>query len=109
MQIELFIDGENKIFTTPFVPMLAKRKYIELEAKVEEKIKGNKNYFPSAKEQLEEEDAMVGILANVVFDGQFTVEQVYNGASGEYVKSKLAEAVFGKPKSEGNEGNEKGK
>lgn len=109
MQIELVIDGEKKIFTTPFVPMLAKRKYIELEAIVEEKVKENKNYFPSAKEQLEEEDEMVGILANVVFGSQFTVEQVYNGASGEYVKSKLAEAVFGKPKTEGNEGNEQGK
>lgn len=109
MQIELYIDGEKKIFTAPFVPMLAKRKYLEIEAKAEEKVKENKSYFPSAKEQLEEEDEMVGIIANVVFSGQFTVEQVYNGASGEYVNSKLAEAVFGKPKTEGNEGNEQGK
>lgn len=88
--------------------MLAKRKYLEIEAAAEAKVKENEHYFPSAQEQLEEDDEMISILSDVVFKGQFTVEQLYNGASGEYIYGKLREAVFGKPKTEGNEGNEKG-
>lgn len=100
MQIELYVDGEKKVFTTPYVPMLAKRKYLEIEAKAEEKRKENEDYLPSAKEQLEEENELLGILCDVVFGGQFTVEQLVAGASDEYVYSKLREAVFGKPKEE---------
>lgn len=108
MQIELYIDGEKKIFTTPVVPMLAKRKYLEVMAKSEEKAK-DENYIPTYQDQFEEEDEMVGILANVVFSGQFTVEQVYNGANDTYVYEKLREACFGQKKRiEGNEGNNQG-
>ena len=107
MQIELYIDGEKKTFTTPFVPMLAKRKYLEITAATEEKIKENENYIPSPKEQLEEENELLTILCDVVFGGQFTLEQLVAGASDEYVYSKLREAVFGKPKNS-DEGNEKG-
>lgn len=112
MQIELYIDGEKKLFTAPYVPMLAKRKYLEISAKAEANAKeaGNEYYLPSVEEQIAEDDEMIGILANVVFDGQFTVEQVYKGASNEYVYKKLSEAVFGKPKeNKGDEGNQKGK
>ncbi|ONK21229.1 hypothetical protein BLX87_23165 [Bacillus sp. VT-16-64] len=111
MQIELYIEGKKKLFTAPFVPMAAKRKYLEIEAAAETKAKGDEKYIPPAKDQLEEEAEMVGILADIVFQGQFTVEQVFNGASDEYVYSKLREAVFGKPKlnKDGNEGNEQGK
>lgn len=108
MQIELYIDGEKKIFTTPIVPMLAKRKFLEIMARAEKKAEENENYIPSHEEQLEEEDELIGILANVVFGGQFTVEQVYNGASDEYVYEKLREAVFGKKKVN-SEGNNQGK
>lgn len=107
MKIELYIDGEKKLFTTPLVPLLAKRRYLEIEAELEEKVK-EEGYVHSPQDQLDEEDEMVGILANVVFGGQFTVEQVYNGASDKYVYEKLREAVFGKPK-EKDEGNEQGK
>lgn len=107
MQIELYIDGEKKIFTAPFVPMLAKRRYLEIEATAEKKIEENENYIPSRKEQLEEETEMVSILCDVVFNGQFTVDQVFNGASDEYVYDKLREAVFGKPKVS-DEGNDQG-
>jgi|SRR5690606_30368026 hypothetical protein len=108
MQIELYIDGEKKVFTTPVVPMLARRKYFEIMAKNEEKLKEDPNYIPSYKEQLEEEDELLGVLANVIFNGQFTVEQLYNGADYEYVYSKLREAVFGK-QMEADKGNEQGK
>lgn len=107
MKIELFIEGEKKLFTTQIVPLLAKRKYLEIEAELEVKSK-EENYVLSPQDQLDEEDEMVGILANIVFGGQFTVEQVYNGASDKYVYEKLREAVFGKPK-EKEEGNAQGK
>ncbi|MBT2600943.1 MULTISPECIES: hypothetical protein [unclassified Oceanobacillus] len=108
MKIELYIDGEKRLFMTPYVPQLAKRKYLEITAKTEEKAKQQgDSYSPSAQDQLDEEDEMVGILANIVFGGQFTVEQVYLGASDKYVYEKLAEAVFGKKK-ENDEGNVKG-
>lgn len=112
MKIELYIDGEMKIFTAPVTPLRAKRLYFKLQAEAEEKAKAQgENYIPSYQEQMDEEDEMVGILANVVFKGQFTVDQVYDGASDEYVYEKLREAVFGKKKSksEENEGNEQGK
>ena len=101
MQIELYIDGEKKIFTAPFVPMLAKRKYYELQAKIEE---NEKELTP--KEVLKEDDEYFSILTDIVFKGQFTLEQLYEGASAEYLREKMLEIIFGvKPK----EGNEKGK
>ncbi|MDN4609121.1 phage tail assembly chaperone G [Sporosarcina highlanderae] len=100
MQIELFIDGEKKLFTAPFVPMLAKRKYLELKAAED---------ASTWAEVIEEDDAYLSILADVVFQGQFTVMDVYAGASGEYVRKKLDEAVFGvKREAESNEGNQPG-
>lgn len=115
MKIELYIDGEKKLFTTQVRPMLAKRKYLEIEAKAEEKAKkakenGKEYYIPSAQDQIDEDDELVGILADVVFNGQFTVEQAYKGADNDYIYQKLREAVFGKPKeNKGEEGNEQGK
>ena len=109
MQIELYIDGEKKTFTAPVVPMLARRKYLEIESAAEEKVKENENYIPSAKEQLEEENEMLTILTDIIFNNQFTLEQLIAGASDEYVFSKLREAVFGKPKEKREEGNDRGK
>lgn len=103
MNIELYIDGKKKTFTTPFVPMLAKRKYYEIMAKAEEY-----DGEPSIEQQLEEETELVSILADIVFGGQFTVEEVFQGASQEYVYEKLREAVFGK-KTRDEQGNEQGK
>lgn len=99
MQIELFIDGEKKIFTAPFVPMLAKRKYLELRAKDESE---------TYSELLADDDAHVSILVDVVFKNQFTIEQVYEGASEEYVLAKLREAVYGTRKETNEEGNNPG-
>ncbi|WP_313894677.1 phage tail assembly chaperone G [Psychrobacillus sp.] len=109
MQIELYIDGEQKLFTTPVVPLRAKRLYFKIQAEAEERDK-DEDHVPTYQEQMAEEDEMVGILANVVFGGQFTVDQVYDGASDEYVYDKLREAVLGKPKvkKEDNEGNNLG-
>lgn len=105
MQIELVIDGKKKIFTAPFTPMLAKRKYFEIMAKAEKREKE-----PSFEEQLQEEDEINSILSDIVFKGQFTLEQLYEGASQEYVFQKLTEAIYGiKPKGKKEEGNEAGK
>jgi hypothetical protein len=104
MQIELYIDGKKKVFTTPFVPMLAKRKYLEIMAKIEDR--GEK--VPLYKEQLEYDIEMFSILSDIVFNRQFTVEQLYAGAEEEYVHKKLREAIFGIP-SEDDKGNEQGK
>lgn len=107
MQIELFIDGEKKAFTAPFVPMMAKRKYLELQAKAEQR----KEPLP-IQEQIAEDDEYLAILSDIVFRNQFTVEDLYNGASKEYIDQKLIEAIFDvKPGSEkgDDEGNEKGK
>jgi hypothetical protein len=109
MQIELRIDGDNKIFTAPFIPMLAKRKYWEFMAKHEKKLKEDKDYIPSYEEQLKEEDEMVGILANIIFEGQFTIDDVYNGADSEYIYGKLQEAFFNKKPKKDDEGNKEGK
>lgn len=107
MKIELVIDGKEKVFTTQYVPHLAKRKYLKIQATEEEKVKKDENYFPSTKEQMDQEDEIIGILADVVFGGQFTVEQAYEGASEDYIYKKIREAVFGEP-SEDEEGNDQG-
>lgn len=116
MKIELYIYDEKKgekvkkLFTTPYVPNLVKRKYFEVMAKSEEKIKESETRTLSFQEQLDEEDELVGILADVAFNGQFTAEQVHEGAENDYIYEKLAEAVFGKKKeNEGEEGNKQGK
>lgn len=104
MKIELYIDGEKKVFTTPFVPMLAKRKYLEVQAKEQEK---GKQLTP--QESLDFDDEAYSILCNVVFGKQFTLDELYAGADAKYVNEKLVEAVYGiKPKDELEEGNEKG-
>lgn len=107
MKIELKIDGEEKVFTTQYVPHLAKRKYLKIQATEEEKVKKDENYFPSTQEQMDQEDEIVGILANVAFGGRFTVNQAYEGASEDYIYQKVREAVFGAP-SEDDGGNNQG-
>lgn len=103
MQFELYIGDEKKMFSVPFVPMLAKRKYLEINAEAE----GRKE-IPTAKEQIAEDDDMISILTDVVFKGQFTIQQVYEGASNEYVYSKLNEAIYGKKIDGEQEGNDQG-
>lgn len=111
MKIELKIDGEYKIFTTDIVPNRAKRNYLKIQAETEKKIEKDENYFPSAQEQMDEEDEIFGILAYTVFNGQFTVDQLHDGAEEEYIYQKVREAVFGEPKESDNEdeeGNDQG-
>lgn len=96
MQIELYVDGKKKTFTTPFVPLLARRKYFEIMAKAEQR-----EEQPTFEEQMKEDDELYSILSDIVFKGQFTLEQLYEGASQEYLFQKLSEAIYGiKPKAE---------
>lgn len=92
MHIEIRIDGELKTFTAPIVPVLAKRMYLKIEAENEKK---GENYRPTAQQQLDEETEMASILADVVFEGKFTVDQLFNGVSDGYLYKKIREAVFG--------------
>lgn len=110
MKIELKINKENKIFYTDMVPNRAKRKYLEMGAKTEKKVEKDENYVPSMQEQMDEEDEIFGILANTVFDGQFTVDQLHDGAESEYIYAKVREAVFGEPAPEDDDdsGNNQG-
>lgn len=109
MQIELYIDGEKKIFTAPFVPMLAKRKFLEIEAAAEKRREEKGDTPPTAQEQLEEDDKILSILTDIIFKKQFTIEQLLEGASKEYIDAKLLEAVWGiKPEDETKKEDSKG-
>lgn len=109
MQIELTIEGEKKTFTVSQVPMLARRKFLEIRAK-EDEILNERSSIP-AKTQIEIENEMINILVDVVFGNQFTAEQLMSGVSDDYFDEKLSEAVFGKieKKEKSEEGNDKGK
>jgi len=106
MQIEILIDGEKKIFNAPITPMLARRKYLEIQAAAEER-EGK----ASTRELLAEEDEIYAILSSVVFKGQFTAEQLLEGTEKWYFDEKLNEAIWGRNpnKKVDEEGNEPGK
>src|SRR5690625_316565 len=103
MHIELIIDGNKKTFTAPFVPMMAKRKFLEVQVRAEERDKQ-----PTSKELLEEDNEIMSILTDIIFQKQFTLEELFNGASQEYIDQKLHEGVFGIKPTKDDEGNEKG-
>lgn len=104
MKIDLYIDGEQKTFIAPFIPMLARRKYYQLMAESEKK----ETEELTSETLLNEEDELHSILSDIVFKGQFTLDQLYEGASKPYVDDKLREAIFGVEKKVGKEGNGKG-
>lgn len=106
MQIEITIDGEKKTFVTEQVTMLARRKFLEIQAS-EEAILEERGTIPT-NEVIKHENEMINILANIVFKGQFTSDELMAGVTDEYFNKKLTEAVFG-IKKEDDEGNEKGK
>lgn len=91
MEIELYIDGELKKFTVPFVPALVKRKFLEIQEGLEE-------VEVSAKSILIEDDKYYSILPEIVFKGQFTLEQLYGGQSQDYIDKKMNEAIYGNKK-----------
>jgi len=109
MQIDILIDGEKKTFTVSQVPMLARRKFLEIQAREEEILEERVNI--PAKTRIELENEMINILVETVFNNQFTAEQLMNGVSDDYFDEKLSEAVFGKieEKDKREEGNDQGK
>lgn len=107
MQIDIEIEGKKKTFVVSTVPMLARRKFIEIQAKEEEILK--EQHSIPAKQQIELENEMVNILVDIVFKNQFTADQLLAGVSDEYFDNKLSEAVFGVKTKENEEGNEQGK
>lgn len=107
MQIDIMINGEKKTFVTPFVPMLARRKFLEIRAK-EEKIFEKHKMIPAEKE-IEIENELIHLMTDVVFNKQFTAEELMNGVDTEYFNKKLREAVFGIKDEEVTDGEEMGK
>jgi len=105
LQIEILIDGKKKTFVASVVPMLARRKFLEIQAAEEEYLEEHARI--PANKQIEFENEMINILVDVVFKNQFTAEQLLNGVSDEYFDKKLAEAIFGKV--EGDTGNDREK
>lgn len=106
MQITIEIEGKDKTFVATKVPMLARRKFLEIRAKEEKIIEENK-FIPTEK-QIEFENELINILVDVVFQNQFTADELLSGVTDEYFDEKITEAIFGNPK-EDEEGNEKGK
>lgn len=74
-KITLLLNGEEKVFTVPFVSGLVLRKYLEIL---------NKTY----ENHLEEMDAMAGLVVHA-FKNQFTLEEFYEGTP----QDKIAERV----------------
>src|SRR5690625_3344889 len=106
MQITINIDGKEKTFTTSQVPMLARRKFLEIRAK-EEGILEEKSRIPAEK-KIESETEMINIQVEVVFNNQLTANEILSGVTEEYFEKKLHEAIFGIVEND-EEGNEKGK
>src|SRR5690625_2433481 len=106
MQITINIDGEEKTFTTSQVTMLARRKFLEIRAKEEGIIEEKSRIH--AEKQIKLENEMINILLEVVFNKQFTEDELLSGVSDEYFDKKLHEAIFGIVEND-EEGNEKGK
>lgn len=110
MQIDININDEKQTFVASIVPMLARRKFLEIRAN-EEKTLEEHDHIPAEK-QIEFENEMINILVEVVFNNQFTAEQLLSGVSDEYFDKKITEAVFGVKKEDEKDveqGNEKGK
>lgn len=98
MQIEILIEGEKKTFTTAIIPMLARRKFMEIRAKEEELIEEHGMIPP--KEQIELDNELINVLVDVIFKNQFTVDELLNGVSDDYFNEKISEALFGKVEEE---------
>lgn len=108
MKIEIKIDGKEKLFTTDVIPMRVRRIFYKLEK--ESKEKHEENTF-TIEDEMNEEDVLIGMLVETVFNNQFTADQLIDGTSDEYFYSKVREAVHGEvneqeePKEVDEEGN----
>lgn len=96
MEVTIFIDGEYKTFTVPFVNALTLRKSIEINKEID---------FSNIQE--EDLDKLVDFVV-MAFNNQFTREEFYEGVPGKELLKKvddvMAEAMgLNKKKGEGNE------
>ncbi|MCM3411227.1 phage tail assembly chaperone G [Metabacillus litoralis] len=93
-KLTLFINKEEKIFTTPFVSGLVWRKFIELKART-------KDLQNLTLEELDNFSSLV-VLA---FDDQFTLDQFYAGIPHDKVMETIDSLFL--PTDESEEGNGK--
>lgn len=105
MKLELVIDGENKIFTTPFVSGRAYRKLLEYDKTIDYTDMDTDDY-----------DELIGFTCDV-FGKQFTIDNFWDGVPSHEVVSTLLDVFSfirtGKTEKEleelSEEGNEEGK
>ncbi|TYS50086.1 phage tail assembly chaperone G [Bacillus infantis] len=96
MRIELTKDGENKVFTAPFIPSRAFRKMLGLKKELT-------NFDNLTPEQLDE---VMGIIVNDIFQDKFTLDDLYDGLPADQLIPtiyKIIESVSGGPGAAGNE------
>lgn len=102
MKLELMIDGEQKIFTTPFVSARSFRKLLEYDQTIDYE-----------DMEVDDYDELIGFTCDV-FGNQFTVDNFWDGIPSHMVVSTLLD-VFAYvrsgevPKKESDEKNEDGK
>src|SRR5690625_2855803 len=99
MKLELQINGEQKIFTTPFVSARSFRRLMEFDQKMDYN-----------NLSIDDVDELVGYVCNV-FGDQFTIDEFYDGVpSHELINTILKVFIYvrsGKEPEE--EGNKEGK
>lgn len=81
MQITLFVDSEEKVFSVPFIKGRMFRRVIEI----------NKKYNLNDIEP-ETLDVLAGFVVEC-FDGQFTLEQFYDGVPADELIDTVLEYV----------------
>src|SRR5699024_8968617 len=93
----------EKTYTVEKVPMMARRKFMEVRVAEEKEIEEYGTIRPH--KHIEFENEMLNILV-FSFEKQFTAEDLLKNITEEYFNEKLAEVVFGKSEeNEDDEGN----
>ena len=94
-KLTLLIDGEEKIFTIPFVSGMVWRRWIELRAKID-----MKDLKPDEVDQLVE-------LIIYAFGNRFTLEEFYNGVPHDKVMLTFDHLFLPSDNKEGDDNSEK--
>lgn len=81
MKIELVIDGKEKIYTVAFIKSRMFRKLLAIRKRM--------NFDDIGEDEMDE---LVGFVCEV-FDGQFTVDEVYDGLSIDKLMPTITEVM----------------
>ncbi|HFK2719199.1 TPA: hypothetical protein ACG1DY_005052 [Escherichia coli] len=94
--LKLLIEGEEKVFSIPFVNGMVWRKFIELKA----------NTKDITSLTLEELDQFAGLVV-FAFGNKFTLEEFYCGIPHDRVMSTIDDLFMPTNNNDNDEGNEK--